>query len=165
MQSRNFELLLCILRMLFESEILLTTVSPLRSLSPVSLSAISLSPVLPSLDLTDWRRNGRSLAQYALDNDTAISRKAFSEKVHAKIPKSIVGNFGVWLFFKEIWQATDVCLRVLKSESNQSKFDSYGVRNGVFDHIPCYLLGIVACTCFQTTLLEIASFFFFFFFF
>ena len=43
-------------------------------------------------------------------------------------------------------------------ESNKSRFDIYGVRNSVLiiSHTVYYLLGIVACTCFQTTFLEIA---------
>ena len=38
MQSNNFELLLSILRILFDSELLLAIVSPLRSLSTAALS-------------------------------------------------------------------------------------------------------------------------------
>ena len=48
----------------------------------------------------------------------------------------------------------DVCLRVLK-ESNKSRFDSYSVRNSalIISHIN---FGVVACTFFPTTFLEIA---------
>ena len=45
----------------------------------------------------------------------------------------------------------DICLRVLK-ESNKSKFESYSVRNSELI-VP---FGIVACTFFPTTFLEIA---------
>ena len=53
----------------------------------------------------------------------------------------------------------DVCLRVLR-ESNNSRFDSYSVRNSVLiiSHIrdPYYLSGIVACIFLPTTFLKIA---------
>ena len=45
----------------------------------------------------------------------------------------------------------DICLRVLK-ESNKSRFDGYRVRNSVLIMLP---FGIVACTFFPTTFLEI----------
>ena len=48
----------------------------------------------------------------------------------------------------------DVCLRVLK-ESNKSRFDIYSVRNSVLEINPIPF-GIVACTFFATTFLEIA---------
>ena len=48
----------------------------------------------------------------------------------------------------------DVCLRVLK-ESNKSRFDSYSVRNSIL-RICHITFGIVACTFFPTTFLEIA---------
>ena len=55
------------------------------------------------------------------------------EKVHARIPKGIVGGFefAVPRNFKE-WHERPwtVCLRVLK-ESNKSRFDSYSVNNSV----------------------------------
>ena len=35
-------------------------------------------------------------------------------------------------------EAMDVCLQVLK-ESNKSRFESYKVGHGLFDHIPHYL--------------------------
>ena len=47
----------------------------------------------------------------------------------------------------------DVCLRVLK-ESNKSRFDSYSVRKSV--SYPILPSGIVACTVFPTTFVEIA---------
>ena len=50
----------------------------------------------------------------------------------------------------------DVCLPVLK-ESKKSRFDSYNVRNSVLfiSHINVPF-GIVSCTFFLTTFLEIA---------
>ena len=58
-----------------------------------------------------------------------------SEKVHATIPKGIVGGW-FWVHFSSkkfkrlAREAMDICLRVLK-ESNKSRFDSYSVRNSV----------------------------------
>ena len=53
----------------------------------------------------------------------------------------------------------DLRLRLLK-ESNKSKFDSYSFRNSVsiISHITLIVgfFGIVACTFFPTTFLEIA---------
>ena len=49
----------------------------------------------------------------------------------------------------------DVCLRGLK-ESSKSRFDSYSVKNKCIDHIPILSFGIVGCTVFATTFLEIA---------
>ena len=46
-----------------------------------------------------------------------------------------------------------MCLRVLK-ESNKSKFDSYSRQEQCIDHI-LLPFGIVACTFFPTTILEI----------
>ena len=55
------------------------------------------------------------------------------EKVHARIPKGIVGGFefAVPRNFKE-WHERPwtVCFRVLK-QSNKSRFDSYSVNNSV----------------------------------
>ena len=48
----------------------------------------------------------------------------------------------------------EMCLRVLK-ESNKRRFDSYSRQEQCIDYIPYYLSGIVACTFFPTTFLEI----------
>ena len=50
-------------------------------------------------------------------------------------------------------EAMDICLQLLK-ESNKTKFDSYSVRNRllIIFHLP---FGIVGCTFFLTTFLEI----------
>ena len=57
-----------------------------------------------------------------------------SEKVHATIPKGIVGDFEFTFLSKKFErmarEAMDICLRVLK-ESNKSRFDRYSVRNSV----------------------------------
>ena len=64
---------------------------------------------------------------------TAISRKVVG-KVHATIPKGIVGGFEFTVLSKKFErmarEAMDIGLRVLK-ESNKSRFDSYSVRNSV----------------------------------
>ena len=58
-----------------------------------------------------------------------------SEKVHATIPKGIVGGW-FWVHFSSkkfkrlAREAMDICLRVLR-ESNKSRFDSYSVRNSL----------------------------------
>ena len=63
-----------------------------------------------------------------------LLRERLSEKVHATIPKSIVGSFEFTVLQRNLkeWheRSMDVCLRVLK-ESNKSRFDSYSVRNSV----------------------------------
>ena len=62
------------------------------------------------------------------------------EKVHATIPKGIVGDFEFTVFQKKFQrmarEAMDVCLRVLE-ESNKSRFDSYSVRKSalIISHI------------------------------
>ena len=83
-----------------------------------------------------------------------LFREGLSEKVHAKIPKGIVGGFEFAVlqrnFERLAGEAMNVCLRVLK-ESNKSRFDSYSVRI----HIT---FRNVACRFFPTTFLEIAVF-------
>ena len=62
-----------------------------------------------------------------------LFRERLSEKVHATIPKGIVGGFDFAVLqrnLKECQEAVDVCLHVLK-ESNKRNFDSYSVRNSV----------------------------------
>ena len=90
-----------------------------------------------------------------------LFRERLSGKVHATIPKGIVGaRFWVHCYSKKFErmarEAIDVCLRMLK-ESNNRKSDSYSVRNSVtcWSH-PILPFGIVACTFFPTTFLEIA---------
>ena len=68
-------------------------------------------------------------------NRTQLFRERLSEKVHATIPKGIVGGF------KFTGEAMDLCLRALK-ESNKSRFDSGSVREQCIDHIPYYLSGL-----------------------
>ena len=61
---------------------------------------------------------------------TAISRKVVG-KVHATIPKGIVGGFEFTVVQRNLARETmDTCLRVLKG-SSKSRFDSYCVRNSV----------------------------------
>ena len=60
-----------------------------------------------------------------------------SDKVHATIPKGIVGGFEFTIFKRNLkeWQErlwTYVCECMLK-ESNKSRFDSYSVRNSVLN--------------------------------
>ena len=64
---------------------------------------------------------------------TAISRKVVGESARDK-PERYCGWFWADCFSKKFkrmaGEAVDICLRVLK-ESNESRFDSYSVRNSV----------------------------------
>ena len=57
-----------------------------------------------------------------------LFRERLSEKVHATIPKGIVGGFEFSVLQRNLKElsrkAMDVCFRVLK-ENNKSRFDSY----------------------------------------
>ena len=61
-----------------------------------------------------------------------LFREKLSVKVHATIPKGIVGGFELTVLQRNLkeWHKSpwNVCLRVLK-ESKKSSFDSYSVRN------------------------------------
>ena len=74
------------------------------------------------------------------------------------IPERYSGWFLVHCFSNKFQRMTreamDICLRGLK-ERNKSRFDSYSVRNNVLS-TPILPFGIVACTVFATTFLEIA---------
>ena len=63
-----------------------------------------------------------------------LFRERLSEKVHATIPKGIVEGFEFTVLQRNLKElarkAMKMCLRVL-TESNQSRFDSYNVRNSV----------------------------------
>ena len=71
-----------------------------------------------------------------------LFRERLSEKVHATIPKGIVGGFefsALQRNLKELARkAMEMCFRVLK-ESNNSRFDSYSRQVQCIDHIQ-YLL-------------------------
>ena len=75
---------------------------------------------------------------------TAVSRKVVG-KVHATIPKGIVGGFEFSVLqrnLKELAQKPmEMCLRALK-ESNKSGFDSYRRQEQCIDHIPYCLSGL-----------------------
>ena len=74
-----------------------------------------------------------------------LFRERLSGKVHATIPKSIVGGFEFTVLqrnLKELAQkAMKMCLRVL-TESNKIRFDSYSRQEQCIDHIPYYLSGL-----------------------
>ena len=86
-----------------------------------------------------------------------LFREKLSEKVQATILKGIVGDFKFTVLQRDLKElprkAMKMCLRVLK-ESNKSKFDSYRRQEQCIDHI-LLPFGIVACTFFPTTILEI----------
>ena len=87
-----------------------------------------------------------------------LFRERLSEKVHATIPKGIVGVFKFTVLQRNLKElvrkAVEMCLRVLK-ESNKSRFDRYSRQKQCIDHIPYYLSGL-SLAHFPTTFLEIA---------
>ena len=72
-------------------------------------------------------------------NTIQLFRERLSEKVHATIPKGIVGGFGFTVLQRNLKElarkAMEMCLRVL-TESNKSRFDSYSRQEQCIDHIP-----------------------------
>ena len=74
-----------------------------------------------------------------------LFRERLSEKVHAAIPKGIVGGFGFTVLQRNLKElarkAMKMCLRVL-TENNKSRFDSYSRQEQCIDHIPYYLSGL-----------------------
>ena len=74
-----------------------------------------------------------------------LFRERLLEKVHATIPKGIVGGFEFTVLQRNLKElarkAMKMCLRVLK-ESNKSRFDSYSRQEQCIDHIPYYLSGV-----------------------
>ena len=70
-----------------------------------------------------------------LNHSMQLFGEQLSEKVHATIPKGIVGGFQFTVLQRNLkeWHKRPrnvICLRVLK-ENNQSRFHSYSVRNSV----------------------------------
>ena len=86
---------------------------------------------------------------------TAISKKVVGKSARDNLER-YCGWLWSWLFFKDIWKAMDVCLRVLK-ESNKRSFDSCSVRNSVLI-ISYVTFRDCRVHFFQTTFLEIAVF-------
>ena len=90
-----------------------------------------------------------------------LFRERFSEKVHATIPKGIVGGFGFTVLQRNLKElarkAMKMCLRVL-TESNKSRFDGHRRQEQCIDHIPYYLSGLSRAHFFLTTFLEIAEY-------
>ena len=74
-----------------------------------------------------------------------LFRERLSERVHATIPKGIVGGFEFLVLQRKLKElarkAMKMCLRVL-TESNKSRFDSYSRQEQCIDHIPYYLSGL-----------------------
>ena len=66
---------------------------------------------------------------YLLAIPIKLFRERLSKKVHATIPRGIVGGFhcSSKKFERMAREAMDICLRVLK-ESSKSRFDSYSVK-------------------------------------
>ena len=82
-----------------------------------------------------------------------------SEKVHVTIAKGIVGGFEFTILQRNLKElalkAMKMCLQVL-TESNKSRFDSYSRQEQYIHQYPILPFGIVACTSFPTTFLDIA---------
>ena len=74
-----------------------------------------------------------------------LFRERLLEKVHATIPKGIVGGLEYTVLQRNLKELHGMfamlCLRLLK-ESNQSRFDSYSCKEQCIDHIPYYLSGL-----------------------
>ena len=74
-----------------------------------------------------------------------LFRESCRKKVHATIPKGIVGGFEFSVLQRNLKElarkAMEMCFRVLK-ESNKSRFDSYSGKEQCIDHIPYYLSGL-----------------------
>ena len=74
-----------------------------------------------------------------------LFRERLKEKVHATIPKGIVGGFEFTVLQKNLKElarkAMKMRLRVL-TESNKSRFDSHSRQEQCIDHIPYYLSGL-----------------------
>ena len=74
-----------------------------------------------------------------------LFRERLSGKVHATIPKGIVGGFEFTVLQRNLKKlarkAMKMCLRVL-TESNKNRFDSYSGQEQCTDHIPYYLSGL-----------------------
>ena len=74
-----------------------------------------------------------------------LFRERLSEKVHAIIPKGIVGGFEFSVLQRNLKElarkAMEMCFVVLK-ESNKSRFDSCRREEQCIDHIPYCLLGL-----------------------
>ena len=68
-----------------------------------------------------------------------LFRERLSEKVHATIPKGIVGGFEFTVLQRNLKElarkAMKMCLRVL-SENKKSRFASYSRQEQCIDHIP-----------------------------
>ena len=91
--------------------------------------------------------------------DIQLFRERLSEKVHATIPKGIVGSFELSLLQRNLkeWHEMpmDVCFANAKGKQQYRRFDSFGVRNSVLiiSHITFRYCRV---HIFQTTFLEIA---------
>ena len=86
-----------------------------------------------------------------------LFREKLSEKVHATIPKGIVGGFEFTVLQRNIKKLArkvmKMCLLVLK-ESNKSRFDSYSRQEQCIDHIPYYLSGLSRAHFFRQPFLK-----------
>ena len=104
-------------------------------------------------------------AEIYFKNCIQLFRERLSGKVHATILKGIVGGFEFSFFQRNLKElarkALEMCLRVLK-ESNKStvavclSYRQLQSPGTVYWSYPILPFGIVACTFFPTTFLEVA---------
>ena len=91
-------------------------------------------------------------AQEQKETFIQLFRERLSLKVHATIPKDIVGGFGFTVLQRNLKElarkAMKMCLRVL-TESNNSRFDRYSRQGQWIDHIPYYLSGLSSAYFFR----------------
>ena len=84
--------------------------------------------------------------------DIQLFRERLSEKVHATIPKGIVGSFELSLLQRNLkeWHEMpmDVCLPMLK-ENNNIEGSTASVSGTVYWSYPIFSFGTVACTFFR----------------
>ena len=88
-----------------------------------------------------------------------LFRERLSEKVHATIPKGIVGGFLCSRFFKEIWKndRRGHGRMLASAKGKQQKLvRQLQCQDTVYWSYPILPFGIVACIFFSTTFLEIA---------
>ena len=109
----------------------------------LSVSKEAFCPVLSAKDTSA----DKGSATVVMDRDWFLQlfRERLSEKVHATIPKGIVGGFEFTVLQRNLKElarkAMEMCLRVL-TESDKSRFDSYSRQEQCIDHIPHYLSGL-----------------------
>ena len=153
-----FSLLICLDATKF---VWLSVLSLIETICPKVCSKSQLKCAKSSLRI-DVRRSKRSLLKLSIIQNfprIQLFRERLSEKVHATIPKGIVGSFELSLLQRNLkeWHEMlmDVCFANAKGKQQYRRFDSFSVRNSVLiiSHITFRYCRV---HIFQTTFLEIA---------